>query len=272
MKSYHDLLIDVIANGEAHSDRTGVGATSVFGRQWSHDMRTGFPLLTTKTVPLRHVFEELRWFLSGSTDRNDLQKMGVKIWDEWISPCPMFPGDMGPIYGAQWRDFGGVDQIANLINDIENNPNSRRIMVNAWNPIDVPAMALPPCHYGFQVKCHGVDEMSLHMTMRSADIFLGVPFNIASYALLLEMLCYVTRRSPRDLIVSFGDLHLYDNHFEQARTLLSREPFDLPTLQIDEIHVPENTSTLQRLLNLTWENIVLLGYKHHPKIKAPVAV
>lgn len=269
MKSFQRLLTDVLKHGESHDDRTGVGTTSVFGRDWRHDMRTGFPLLTTKFVPLRLAFEELRWMLSGSVDVRELQRVGVGIWDEWQKS----DGTIGPGYGKQFRDFGGVDQIATLMQAIKDDPGSRRLLVNLWNPKDIPNMILPPCHYGFQIKCHQeTREMSLKMTMRSTDIFLGAPFNIAGYGLLLHMIAYVTGYRPRDLIVSFADLHLYNNHLDQAFELLSRKPYPLPQLRINEIHVPENATGLDRLLNLTWENIVLDGYRHHPKIKAPVAV
>lgn len=273
MLSYHALIEDILVNGESHDDRTGVGTYSVFGRQWRHQMTEGFPLLTTKFVPLRIVAEELFWFLSGSTDRSKLQEKNVTIWDEWAAPNPVDENDMGPIYGYQWRNFGRIDQIAKLLNDIENNPNSRRLMVTAWCPPDIDHMALPPCHYGFQIKCHTEQKrMSLHMTMRSTDIFLGLPFNIASYAILLEMLCRVTGYRSKDLIISFGDLHLYKNHVSQAKEQLSRKPYALPTVNVDEPFLPPDITSLERLLNMTWENIDLQNYKHHPKIKADVAV
>ncbi len=280
MESYLKLLKDVVQNGEGHDDRTGVGTRSVFGRQWRHDMDTGFPLLTTKKIPLRWVFEELRWFLSGSTHVKDLQAAGVNIWDEWATAeqCAKFgreEGDLGPVYGRLWRYFGdrgilgSVDQIRNLLEDIVATPNSRRLIVTGWHPRKQKEVALPPCHTLWQVKCHSDDRMSLHLYARSIDIFLGLPFNIASYALLLEMLCTVTGRTPKDLIISFGDLHLYNNHAEQAKVQLGRVPHPLPMVRLD---CPEGTTALERLLAFRWENIKLLNYDHHPKIEADVAV
>lgn len=273
MNSYRELLNDVLTNGESHNDRTTVGTISVFGRQWRHDMRSGFPLLTTKKVPLRWVFEELRWFLSGSTDRQQLTSVGVDIWNEWNGPDKNNPNDMGPIYGYQWRNFGGVDQIATLLHDILLSPNSRRLMVTAWCPPDLKFMALPPCHYGFQIKCYEEHrQMSLHMTMRSTDIFLGLPFNIASYALLLTMLAKVTDYEPRELIISFGDLHLYNNHVEQAKLQLSRTPFALPNVSLHNTSLERDNTSLEQLLSITWDDITLTDYKYHSKIEAPVAI
>ena len=274
MKSYLDLLRDVIRNGESHDDRTGVGTVSVFGRQWRHDMREGFPLLTTKKIPLRWVFEELRWFLSGSTNEKDLRKQGVDIWAEWATPeqCAKFdrePGDLGPVYGKLWRSFEGVDQIKYLLKDIEQNPNSRRLLVTGWHPALQTRVALPPCHTVWQIKCHPGGDMSLHLYARSIDIFLGLPFNVASYALLLKMLAQVTGRHARDLVISFGDLHLYKTHFQQAETQLGREPSPLPDLEVCDM--PQE-SALDRLLAYRWENIVLDRYHPHPKIEAPVAI
>ena len=288
MKSYLDLLKDVVNNGEGHDDRTGVGTRSVFGRQWRHDMDTGFPLLTTKKVPLRWVFEELRWFLSGSTHVKDLQSAGVNIWDEWATAeqCEKFgrqEGELGPIYGGLWRRFpigrfdgsdddcevGDTDQIASVLRDIESNPNSRRIICSGWHPHYQSQVSLPPCHTLWQVKCHGDDRMSLHLYARSIDIFLGLPFNIASYAMLLEMLCTVTGRTPKDLVISFGDLHLYNNHAEQAKIQLRRAPHPLPMVYLD---CPEGETELDRLLAFRWENVKLSSYEHHPKIEADVAV
>ena len=468
MNSYLALLRDVIENGERHEDRTGVGTRSVFGRQFRHDMRTGFPLLTTKKVALRWVFEELRWFLSGSTNVADLHAVGVTIWDEWLRPynsprelvvvdrreatlpadyygdfkageitsgtevdkklgkswrkmmercydksshnfsmygakgCTVHPswhnaavfiedvknlphwaykladwntfeldsdyyganqygpktcvwlsseennkytdackvikatdgdgqefvyftfqdacrgtgitagslgrrlangkpktskqgnkkfiswefeviesgdklirkklirtGELGSVYGKQWRDFCGVDQIGELLETIERNPNSRRMMVSAWNPSEVHDQALPPCHAHFQLRCHFDGTMSLHMYMRSCDIFLGLPFNIASYAMLLEMLCFVTGYTARDLVISFGDLHLYNNHVDQANIQLERKPYALPSIRID---AEVKSTMLDTLLGITWNDVIVAGYKSHPKIEAPVAV
>lgn len=290
MKSYLDLLRDVLDNGESHDDRTGVGTLSVFGRQWRHSMRDGFPLLTTKKVPLRWVFEELRWFLSGSTNAKDLQAAGVDIWDEWATEeqCAKFgrdEGDLGPIYGGLWRRFpvgrfdrsdddldGDVDQISDLISSIENSPESRRIICTGWHPHYQSQVALPPCHTLFQVKCHGESGMSLHLYARSIDIFLGLPFNIASYALLLEMLCAVTQRRARDLIISFGDLHLYNNHVEQAKEQLSRSPRSLPIVTIEADCMDGRFSRLEHLLGIDWGHVKVEGYQPHPKIAADVAV
>ena len=290
MHSYQQLLKDVLENGEQHDDRTGVGTRSVFGRQWRHDMREGFPLLTTKKVPLRWVFEELRWFLSGSTSVRDLQAAGVDIWDEWatVEQCGKFgrpPGELGPIYGALWRNFGddyrlnkdphfqrGTDQIAQLLTDIEQSPNSRRLIVSGWHPVSARQVALPPCHTLWQMKIHHNGGISLHLYARSIDIFLGLPFNIASYALLLTMIGTVTAHQPRELIISFGDLHLYNNHADQATVQLSRSPYPLPSLKIEEAFIPETATSLDRLLNITWENVLLESYQHHPKIEAEVAV
>lgn len=289
MQTYLDLLRDVVENGEGHDDRTGVGTRSVFGRQWRHDMASGFPLLTTKKVPLRWVFEELRWFLSGSTNAAFLRETGVNIWDEWATKeqCNKFnrlQDDLGPIYGHQWRRFGesyegfdepgcngceGVDQIARLLNDIEESPNSRRLIVSGWHPYQQSQVALPPCHTLWQVKCHKDGQMSLQLYARSIDIFLGLPFNIASYALLLEMLCGVTNRTPKDLVISFGDLHLYNNHVNQAEIQLNREPHPLPMVFVGR---PKGDTPLEKLLAIQWENVALTCYAHHPKIEADVAI
>jgi len=290
MKSYLELLQDVMQNGEGHADRTGVGTRSVFGRQWRHDMREGFPLLTTKRIPLRWVFEELRWFLSGSTDVKPLQEAGVDIWDEWATPeqCAKFgrnAGDLGHVYGGLWRDFLGLtrspndahfnadvgnDQIDGLLKEIAANPNSRRLIVTGWHPVEQRKVALPPCHTLWQVKIHEDKGMSLHLYARSIDIFLGLPFNIASYALLLTMLAEVTGHTTRDLIISFGDLHLYNNHVGQATEQLTREPHQLPTVCLGAR--PTEGSTLSQLLAIKWEHVRLADYKSHPKIAAPVAV
>ncbi|MFG0261884.1 MAG: thymidylate synthase [Novipirellula sp. JB048] len=296
MKSYLNLLRDVLENGEAHDDRTGVGTRSVFGRQWRHDMRDGFPLLTTKRVPLRWVFEELRWFLSGSTNAKDLQAAGVDIWDEWATSeqCEKFgraEGDLGPVYGGLWRRFpigrfdgsdddvevGDTDQIAGILSELESNPRSRRIICSGWHPHYQSQVALPPCHTLWQLKVHPDDSLSLHLYARSIDIFLGLPFNIASYGLLLELIGCVTERRTRDLIISFGDLHLYSNHVDQAREQLTREPNPLPLIypstdfpQRGEF--PNHETPMDALLAVRWDHIQLTSYDHHPAIKAEVAV
>lgn len=292
MKSYLELLRDVMENGETHDDRTGVGTYSVFGRQWRHDMQSGFPLITTKQVPLRWVFEELRWFLSGSTNVADLQAAGVDIWDEWATAeqCAKFgrrPGELGPIYGELWRRFpsiqhgpmptdgphlylDSVDQIKYVMDSLENNPNSRRIICSGWHPRHQSNVALPPCHTIWQIKSHADGALSLHLYARSIDIFLGLPFNIASYGLLLEMIARVFEKPARELIISFGDLHLYKSHTKQAKTQLSREPHDLPEVQIFTPTIV--MEPLKRLLGIKWSDVVLSGYQHHPKISAPVAI
>ncbi len=286
MLKYLHLLRKIIREGEPHEDRTGVGTLSVFGEQVSFNMKIGFPLLTTKKVTLRWVFEELRWFLSGSTQVADLQAEGVDIWDEWATPeqCAKFnrePGNLGPVYGNLWRDFGGwseltqsstgngTDQIKELLFDIQNNPNSRRLIVTGWHPALQRRVALPPCHTLWQIKCHSNREMSLHLYARSIDAFLGLPYNIASYGLLLEMLCAVSGYTARKLVISFGDLHIYSNHLDAVATQLTRTPFDPPKLQIK---VPDHGSPFENLLAIRYTDIDLVGYKHHPKIPAPVAV
>jgi thymidylate synthase len=272
MQSYLDILSYLLEFGRAHDDRTGVGTRRTFGYQWVHHMGDGFPLLTTKRVSFRWVFEELAWFLSGSTDERILRDKGVDIWKEWKSPNPQFEGDMGPIYGKQFRDFGGVDQIAQAIDMIMTQPNSRRIIVTAWNPPAINEMALPPCHCFFQIQCPDDFGLSMHMVMRSTDAFLGLPFNIASYALLLQMMARVTGRKADRLVVSFGDLHIYNNHLKQVELQLSREPRVLPEVIVTLDGIDPTLSPLEQLLAIRWENIKLVGYMPHPKIEAPVAV
>jgi len=267
MRAYLDLLEDVITNGEGHADRTGVGTRSVFGRTFRHDMSEGFPILTTKKVAFRWVAEELFWFLSGSTNAKDLSTKGVSIWDEWQRE----DGDLGPVYGKQFRDFGGVDQLQVFLDQLMSNPQSRRHVMTLWNPVDLPQMALPPCHgISIQAKVHQDDSLSLMMTQRSADILLGVPYNITSYGLFLSLLGWVTGRKTRELIITFGDLHLYNNHVEQATTQLSRTPHALPKLAIKS-SLPQG-SPLERLLSVKYEHLNLRAYTHHPPIKADVAV
>lgn len=255
MKQYLDLLNDVLLNGKQTDDRTGTGTRSVFGRQIRFDLREGFPIVTTKNVPFRWVKEELWWFLSGSTQESDLSDKGVDIWKEWATPeqCARFgrqPGDLGPVYGKLWRDYDGVDQVSDLLREIEHNPNSRRLIVTGWHPRWQKEVALPPCHTLWQCKVYG-DEMSLSLYARSIDIFLGLPFNVSSYALLLHWLCKEADLKPAELIISFGDLHLYNNHVEQAKLQLTRQPYPLPTLDSE---------------------FNLVGYTSHPKIVAEVSV
>lgn len=280
MRSYQDLLRYVMEHGEEHDDRTGVGTVSVFGYQWRHSMADGFPLLTTKKVPLRWVAEELFWFLSGSTSEKDLRSKGVDIWAEWATKeqCAKFgreEGDLGPVYGALWRNFGssgymaGVDQIAQLMNDLEKSPNSRRLIVSGWHPRDQKYVALPPCHTLWQMKVHRDESLSLHLYARSIDSFLGLPFNIASYALLLLVIANAVGREPRDLIISFGDLHIYKNHFDQVETQLKRLPRPLPQVSVDG---SLRGGGLEGVLDCRWEDIAIEGYDPWPKIEAEVAV
>lgn len=295
MKQYLDLLKYVRDNGESHDDRTGVGTLSVFGYQFRHDMREGFPLLTTKRVPFRWVAEELLWFLRGSTDEWELEQVGVDIWKEWatLEETSRFgrePGDLGPVYGFLWRHFGGTyfekdkpkryvnwslgtDQIARLMNDIEKSPNSRRLIVSGWDPNSCDTVSLPPCHTLYQIKIHPNRYMSLHLYARSIDSFLGLPFNIASYGLLLTLIAYVTGYTPKDLIISFGDLHIYKNHIEQVNLQLSREPRKLPKVNVIDDQVwTEPYSALDKLLSLKYENLALINYHPQASIKAEVAI
>ncbi len=271
MLQYQELLQDVLANGERRDDRTGTGTLSVFGRQVRYDLREGFPLLTTKKIHTRSVIHELLWFLRGETNLDYLHQHKVSIWDEWADAN----GELGPIYGKQWRswqcaDGRVIDQITQLIDGLRHNPDSRRHLVSAWNVADVEKMALPPCHCLFQFYVHRpttaaqVPELSCQLYQRSADIFLGVPFNIASYALLTHMIAQVCGYQVRDFIHSFGDLHLYTNHLEQAQLLLTRAPRALPRLQLN----PQR----QELLDFIAEDIEIIDYDPHPSIKAPKAV
>lgn len=280
MRQYHDLLKHILDNGTRHEDRTGVGTISAFGYQTRFDLAEGFPIVTTKRVPFRWVAEELFWFLSGSTQDADLQARGVDIWQEWATAeqTARFgreAGDLGPVYGYLWRSFGGdypinngIDQIARLMNEIENNPNSRRLIVTGWNPETCDDVALPPCHTLFQFK---IAEGKLHCQLyqRSADAFLGVPFNISSYALLTHIIAHCSGLIPGEFIHTFGDLHIYSNHFEQVDELLSREPRELPELKFVNA---ADLKGLDGLLNFKYENLELSGYDPHGKIAAPVAV
>lgn len=276
MKPYLTLLEEVLRTGEPHDDRTGVGAYSLFGRQMHHDMQTGFPLLTTKLVPLRQTFNELMWFLSGSTNVNDLPEDTRHWWTPWADD----DGSLGRIYGGQLRssrshDQGWlyeIDQVRGLLGGIVGDPNGRRHVMSTWCPAEIDKMNLPPCHgLVTQLKCHNDNSLSLSMYQRSADIFIGVPVNIASYALLLELIAKVTGRTARELIITFGDLHLYKNHVDQAKEQLTREPLALPRLSFTD-DFPADGSPLENLLAVKWQHVKLSGYKHHPKIAAPVAV
>jgi thymidylate synthase len=265
MRQYLDLLRDVRENGHRKADRTGTGTLSVFGRQIRFDLDDGFPLVTTKRVHLKSVIHELLWFLKGASNVRYLRENGVTIWDEWADPAT---GELGPVYGVQWRswptpDGGHVDQIAALIEEIRRKPDSRRMMVSAWNVADIPRMALPPCHALFQFNVQG-DRLSLQLYQRSADLFLGVPFNIASYALLLQMMAQVTGYRPGEFIHTFGDAHIYVNHLEQVDLQLSREPRPLPRMRIN----PD----VRDLFAFRYEDFAIEGYDPHPAIKAPVAV
>jgi len=259
MQQYHDALRTVLAQGTPSTDRTGTGTISHFGLQCRYPLADGFPLVTTKKLHIKSIIHELLWFLQGDTNIRYLKENGVSIWDEWADAN----GDLGPVYGHQWRDFGGVDQIQTLIDMIRKSPDSRRLIVSAWNPPDVPQMALPPCHTMWQVRILG-GKLHLQLYQRSADMFLGVPFNIASYALLAVMLAHVTGYEPGDFVHSIGDAHIYSNHMEQVATQLSRDPRPLPKLRI--------TRTVQSIFDFKFEDFEITGYDPHPAIKAPVAV
>lgn len=264
MRLYLDLLQRILDEGIAKSDRTGTGTLSLFGHQMRFCLADGFPLVTTKTVHLRSIIHELLWFLRGDTNVAYLRENGVTIWDEWADE----QGELGPVYGYQWRnwptrDNGHIDQISQLLTDIRNNPDSRRLIVSAWNVADVPRMALPPCHLLFQFYVAD-GRLSCQLYQRSADVFLGVPFNIASYALLTLMVAHVTGLQPGDFVHTFGDVHLYNNHIEQAKLQLSREPRPLPTMRLN----PQVTD----LFAFRYEDFELANYTPHPRISAPVAV
>ena len=264
MKQYQDLLRTILETGAYKSDRTGTGTYSIFGYQMRFDLSQGFPLLTTKKLHLRSIIYELLWFLQGDTNIKYLKDHGVSIWDEWADPN----GDLGPIYGHQWRswgtpDGGKVDQITQLIEQIKTNPDSRRLMVCAWNVGEIDKMALPPCHVLFQFYVNN-GEISLQLYQRSADVFLGVPFNIASYTLLLMMVAQVCSLKPKEFVHTLGDAHIYSNHVEQAKLQLSRDPRPLPTMRIN----PE----VKDIFSFQYEDFQLENYDPHPHIKAEVAV
>ncbi|WP_162343856.1 thymidylate synthase [Cyclobacterium salsum] len=264
MKQYHQLLQHILDNGIRKGDRTGTGTLSVFGYQMRFDLSEGFPLVTTKKCHTRSIFHELLWFLKGDTNISYLKENKVSIWDEWADE----KGDLGPVYGYQWRHWpdgkgGEIDQIKNLIHQIKTNPNSRRLIVSAWNVADVDQMALPPCHLLFQFYVAG-GKLSCQLYQRSADVFLGVPFNIASYALFLTMIAQVCDLEPGEFIHTFGDAHLYSNHLDQARLQLSRDCRPLPQLKLN----PE----VKDIFSFTYEDILLENYDPHPHIKAAVAV
>jgi thymidylate synthase len=264
MRQYHDLLSDILDHGDWRPERTGTGARSVFGRQMRFDLQDGFPLLTTKKLHLKSIVHELLWFIAGDTNVAYLKANGVSIWDEWADEN----GDLGPVYGRQWRswparDGGVIDQLSNVVEEIRRNPNSRRLMVTAWNPADIGAMALPPCHCLFQFFV-ARGRLSCQLYQRSADVFLGVPFNIASYALLTHMVAQATGLEAGDFVHTLGDAHLYDNHVEQARLQLTRTPGPLPRLALN----PDVAS----LFDFTFDDIRIEGYAAAPHIKAPVAI
>lgn len=267
MQSYKTLLAEVLHSGEERSDRTGTGVRSLFSRSLSADLRQGFPLLTTKSVHFKSVAYELLWFLRADTSARWLEDRNVTIWSEWGDPQTRY---MGPIYGVQWRKWRtpdraeGIDQLQEVIAEIKRNPQSRRLVVSAWNPAELHKMALPPCHAMFQFHVSARGELSCSVFQRSADIFLGVPFNIASYALLTHMVAHICGLGVGAVTIFFGDLHLYANHVEQARELLAREPRDLPVLKIRR--------PVKDLDSFVYDDFVLGGYTPHPPIKAPVAI
>jgi thymidylate synthase len=263
MRQYHDLMQRVLSEGLEKGDRTGTGTMSVFGHQMRFDLADGFPLLTTKKLHTKSIIYELLWFLRGDTNVHWLQEHGVSIWNEWADA----EGELGPVYGHQWRSWpaadGTIDQIAGVVRDIKRNPDSRRLIVTAWNPADIGRMALPPCHCLFQFYV-GEGRLSCQLYQRSADIFLGVPFNIASYALLTMMVAQVTGLAPGEFVHTLGDAHLYLNHLDQAREQLTRKPFALPRMHID----PE----VRDIFGFRFEHFRLENYQAHPHIKAAIAV
>ncbi|MVT11630.1 thymidylate synthase [Chitinophaga tropicalis] len=264
MEQYLNLLQNILDQGAVKSDRTGTGTTSIFGAQLRFNLQDGFPLVTTKKLHLKSIIYELLWFLNGDTNIKYLKDNGVSIWNEWADGN----GNLGPVYGKQWRswetkDGKVIDQIADAVKTIKNNPDSRRIIVNAWNVGDLPQMALSPCHCLFQFYVAN-GRLSCQLYQRSADVFLGVPFNIASYAILTMMMAQVCDLEPGDFIHTFGDVHLYSNHIEQAKLQLSRQPYPLPVLKINP--------AVKDIFSFKYEDFELLNYQFHPHIKAPVAI
>ena len=264
MQSYLDLLQHILDEGAVKTDRTGTGTISCFGSQLRFDLGAGFPMVTTKKLHLKSIIYELPWFLAGDTNTRYLKEHGVSIWDEWADAH----GDLGPVYGKQWRSWEGadgrtVDQITDVVRQIRTNPDSRRLIVSAWNVGDLPKMALAPCHCLFQFYVAG-GRLSCQLYQRSADVFLGVPFNIASYALLTLMMAQVCDLEPGEFVHTFGDVHLYSNHVEQARLQLTREPFPLPRMVLNP--------SVKDIFGFTFEDFSLENYQSHPAIKAPVAV
>ncbi|MGH2621596.1 MAG: thymidylate synthase [Anaerolineales bacterium] len=264
MQQYLDLMRHVLQHGVQREDRTGTGTLSIFGYQMRFDLQAGFPLLTTKKLHLKSIVYELIWMLRGDTNIRFLNDHGVRIWDGWADSN----GELGPVYGAQWRSWNGpdgqvVDQIAGVVSEIKRNPNSRRLVVSAWNPSLVDQMALPPCHTLFQFYVHA-DRLSCQLYQRSGDIFLGVPFNIASYALLTMMIAQATDLQPGEFVHTFGDAHLYLNHLEQARLQLERQPRPLPQVVLNP--------AVRSILDFDYSDVTLTGYEPHPHIQAPVSV
>mgnify|MGYP000671433599 FL=1 len=273
MRQYQQLLQHILDNGVAKSDRTGTGTLSYFGYQVRFDLQQGFPMVTTKKLHLKSIIHELLWFLKGETNTAYLKENGVSIWDEWADEN----GELGPVYGKQWRSWAGangqtIDQVSDVINQIKTNPDSRRMIISAWNVADLPDMALMPCHTMFQFytapsNSPGGGEkrkLSCQLYQRSADVFLGVPFNIASYALLTMMMAQVCDMEPGEFVHSFGDVHIYNNHMEQVKLQLSRTPFPLPTMKLNP--------AVKNIFDFRFEDFTLENYQSHPAIKAPVAV
>src|SRR4051794_38605268 len=264
MQQYLDLLQHILYNGTTKSDRTGTGTTSCFGYQMRFDLQEGFPLVTTKKLHLKSIIYELLWFLKGETNIQYLKENGVRIWDEWADEN----GELGPVYGKQWRSWEGadgqvIDQVSDAINQIKNNPDSRRIIVSAWNVAELPKMALMPCHALFQFYVAD-GKLSCQLYQRSADVFLGVPFNIASYALLTMMMAQVCDLEPGEFVHTFGDVHIYSNHMEQVKLQLSRKPYSLPTMKLHP--------AVKNIFDFRFEDFTLENYQHHAAIKAPVAI